>query len=141
MVIAACDCAGAVGLSLKSSTENATNKHVHSVVQHAALKLDARHLPDSTTVVDQTGVLDSASTGSNRHLLQKEETKGKLAMIQAAMTSNLRQSKWLKGFEPLSMSCPLLGRRVHPDAVSEWAAAAWDCDGLGFSWKCLQSAP
>ena len=28
-------------------------------------------------------------------------------------------------------------RKVAPEAVSEFAAAAWRCDGLGFAWECL----
>lgn len=61
----------------------------------------------------------------------------RLQGIQEAMRGNLRRQMWLGGFEPLSMGCPLLGRRVSAAAVSEWAALAWDCDGLGFSWACL----
>ena len=77
-------------------------------------------------------------TTARRHLLQSEDARKGLAALQAAMASNLKNSKWLGDFEPLSMSCPLLGRRVPVEAVSEWAAAAWDCDGLGFAWDCLQ---
>lgn len=78
------------------------------------------------------------ATTATRQLLQPEAAGKNLAIVQAAMASNLKHSKWLADFEPLSMSCPLLGRRVPAEAVSEWAADAWDCDGLGFSWACLQ---
>ena len=61
-----------------------------------------------------------------------------LREILDAMRGNLRSQGWLGGFEPLSMGCPLLGRRVSRHAVSEWAAVAWDCDGLGFAWECLE---
>ena len=63
---------------------------------------------------------------------------GRLGEILDAMRGNLRAQGWLGGFEPLSMGCPLLGRRVSRHAVSEWAAVAWDCDGLGFAWECLE---
>lgn len=67
---------------------------------------------------------------------QAGETE-RLRGIRDAMAGNLRLQEWLGGFEPLSMGCPLMGRRVSAAAVSEWAATAWDCDGLGFSWSCL----
>lgn len=126
-------CADTVGLGLKSSTAN-EDSHVDSLFEDTASK------QGSASCSHQTGLMDSGTAHPNRYLLQSEEKKEKLALIQAAMTGNMRRSKWLKGFEPLSMSCPLLGRRIRMDAVSEWANAAWDCDGLGFSWKCLQPA-
>ena len=60
--------------------------------------------------------------------------------IQRAMAGNLRAAGWLGGYEPMRMNCPLLGRRVSADAVSDFAAQAWRCDGLGFDPTCLQNA-
>jgi hypothetical protein len=60
--------------------------------------------------------------------------------IEEVMQKNLAQGKWLGKFKPLNMACPLLGRRVSVDAVSEWASKAWDCDGLGYAWKCIQQS-
>lgn len=59
------------------------------------------------------------------------------ACIHAEMTANLRAQGWLGDYAPLRMNCPLLGRKVSAEAVPQFAAAAWDCDGLGFSWACL----
>lgn len=115
----------------RSLAPSTTDQH-DSVAQQS----DAVNEADSEGGSDATWI---TSTEARRQLLQEERVKRKLGIIQAAMTGNLKNSKWLNSFEPLSMACPLLGRRVPADAVSEWAAAAWDCDGLGFSWKCLQS--
>lgn len=57
--------------------------------------------------------------------------------IREAMAENLRRSGWLGEYVPMQMHCPLLGRRVSWQAVSEFAALAWRCDGLGFAWDCL----
>eukprot|EP00892_Ulva_mutabilis_P004537 jgi/Ulvmu1/2455/UM136_0007.1 len=61
----------------------------------------------------------------------------KSAAIHKAMDANLRETGWLGDFVPMQMHCPLLGRRVSWQAASEFAAIAWRCDGLGFSWECL----
>eukprot|EP00892_Ulva_mutabilis_P001781 jgi/Ulvmu1/11603/UM008_0004.1 len=57
--------------------------------------------------------------------------------IHKAMRGNLREQGWLGGFEPMLMHCPLFARKVSPEAVPQFADAAWRCDGLGFSWSCL----
>lgn len=57
--------------------------------------------------------------------------------IRGAMEENLRRTGWLGEFVPMQMHCPLMGRRVSWQAVSEFAALAWRCDGLGFAWECL----
>lgn len=57
--------------------------------------------------------------------------------IHAEMTANLRAQGWLGDFVPLRMNCPLLGRKVSPETVPQFAEAAWRCGGLGFSWECL----
>lgn len=59
--------------------------------------------------------------------------------IRDAMRTNLREYEWLGGFEPMQMHCPLLGRRIEWQSVSEFASLAWRCDGLGFSWECLHA--
>jgi hypothetical protein len=59
-------------------------------------------------------------------------------IINKAQTASLRDSAWLGGFEPLLMTCPLTGRKVSPEAVPEYAALAWRCDGFGFAWECLE---
>lgn len=64
----------------------------------------------------------------------------KAQALRNSMRSNLKESGWLGGFEPMQMHCPLLGRRVEWQAISEFAALAWRCDGLGFSWDCLHAA-
>lgn len=57
--------------------------------------------------------------------------------IRGAMEENLRRTGWLGEYVPMLMHCPLMGRRVSWQAVSEFAALAWRCDGLGFAWECL----
>lgn len=57
--------------------------------------------------------------------------------IQRDMAANLRATGWLGDFEPMQMNCPLLGRRISADAVSDFAAQAWQCGGLGFDASCL----
>jgi hypothetical protein len=57
--------------------------------------------------------------------------------IRNTMLRNLRGNPWLEDFVPMPMHCPLLGRRVSWQAVSEYAGLAWSCDGLGFAWECL----
>ena len=59
------------------------------------------------------------------------------ASIKQLQQARLRQTGWLGNFEPMFMSCPLTARKVSPEAVSEFAALAWRCDGLGFAWDCL----
>lgn len=59
------------------------------------------------------------------------------AEIQRAMSANLRAAGWLGGFEPMAMNCPLLGRRVAAEAVSDFAEHVWRCDGFGFNSSCL----
>lgn len=59
--------------------------------------------------------------------------------IRSAALRNLRRTRWLGDFEPMLMTCPLLARKVPPEAMSLYAAAAWRCDGLGFAWECLQA--
>jgi hypothetical protein len=63
----------------------------------------------------------------------------KAQFLRDSMRKNLRETGWLAGFDPMQMHCPLLGRRVEWQAVSEFAALAWRCDGLGFSWECLHA--
>lgn len=58
--------------------------------------------------------------------------------IQKSMAANLRDTGWLGEYVPMRMNCPLLGRRVSADAVSDFAAQAWRCDGLGFGAECLR---
>lgn len=60
--------------------------------------------------------------------------------LKSYMRTNLKESGWLGSFEPMQMHCPLLGRRVEWQSVSEFAALAWRCDGLGFAWECLHAA-
>jgi hypothetical protein len=55
------------------------------------------------------------------------------------MIANLEETGWLGSFVPMHTTCPLLGRRVAAEAVSEFAAVAWRCDGLGYSWECLHA--
>ena len=57
--------------------------------------------------------------------------------IHRVQQAHLRETGWLGDFEPMLMSCPLTARKVSPEAVSEFAAIAWRCDGLGFAWECL----
>lgn len=57
--------------------------------------------------------------------------------IKHVQQARLRQTGWLGRFEPMYMSCPLLGRKLPVEAVSGLAAIAWRCDGLGFAWDCL----
>lgn len=57
--------------------------------------------------------------------------------IHREMRANLRAQGWLGGFQPMHMHCPLFGRKVSAEAMPQFAAAAWRCDGLGFSWECL----
>lgn len=57
--------------------------------------------------------------------------------IHADMLANLRQDGWLGDFDPMHLHCPLFARKVSVEAVPQFAAAAWRCDGLGFSWECL----
>lgn len=61
--------------------------------------------------------------------------------IRTSMMKNLKAQKWLRDFKPMPMHCPLLGRRVSWQAVSDYATLAWSCDGLGFAWECLHSPP
>lgn len=77
---------------------------------------------------------------STRQRREKKKANEKIAALEAAMRKNLARDKWLGRFKPLNMGCPLLGRRVSVDAVSEWASKAWDCDGLGYAWKCIQKS-
>lgn len=133
----AVDTVGGNGVSLEPRT---IAKRTGVMTNFAALQQsDTGSTSDSGGDSGAAWVVSDATTVAKRQLLQSDEVQQKLDMIQAAMTNNLKQSKWLSAFEPLSMSCLMLGRRVPAEAVSEWAAAAWDCDGLGFSWKCLQS--
>jgi hypothetical protein len=95
---------------------------------------------------DSQRALRTGGTGwVQQDTLQRLYTSGtyrrtKVSRLHHAMLRNLARGRWLGEYEPLAMSCPLIARRVPPSAVSEWAAAAWDCDGLGFSWSCLQAA-
>ena len=58
--------------------------------------------------------------------------------LQLWQRANLRQSgDWLGHFEPMQLGCPLFGRKVARQTVSEFAAVAWQCDGLGFACECL----
>lgn len=61
--------------------------------------------------------------------------------IRTSMMKNLAAHPWLSDFKPMPMHCPLLGRRVSWQAVSDYATLAWSCDGLGFAWECLHSSP
>lgn len=60
--------------------------------------------------------------------------------IQKSMAANLRETGWLGEYVPMRMNCPLLGRRVSAEAVSDFAAQVWTCDGLGFGAECLWRA-
>jgi hypothetical protein len=120
--------------ALRRTDERAEGMNISTAQQGVTENLALEKLGGSKTA----WVMSTAFTGKPRQLLQSEAARQKLARIQAAMLHNLKQSMWLNAFEPLSMSCPLLGRRIPVEAVSEWAAAAFDCDGLGFSWSCLQ---
>jgi hypothetical protein len=62
---------------------------------------------------------------------------GRSDVVHAATVANLRRFGWLGSFEPLRTACPLIGRRIAEEAVSEFAHAAWACDGLGYAWECL----
>lgn len=75
---------------------------------------------------------------AGRQRRENRRSSLKIKKIEETMKRNLAREKWLAQYKPLSMGCPMLGRRVSIDAVSEWAAHAWDCDGLGFAWKCIQ---
>jgi hypothetical protein len=61
-------------------------------------------------------------------------------VIHNAQMKNLRKTGWLGGFEPMLPTCPLLARKVAPEAMSYYAAIAWRCDGLGFAWECVSGA-
>ena len=61
--------------------------------------------------------------------------------VHNAEVRNLKRTRWLGAFtEPLFHTCPLVARKVPRESVSEFAAAAWRCDGLGFAWECLVRA-
>ena len=93
------------------------------------------------------GLGDSVATGTQRKLAGipqsgPEHGRSQWEMAQelrGEMQNNLNETGWLNGFEPMQMHCPLLGRRIEWNAVSEFAVLAWRCDGLGFSWECLHS--
>jgi hypothetical protein len=57
--------------------------------------------------------------------------------IQRVQHANMLVSRWLGDFRPMRMACPLLGRKVAPELMPEFAAVAWSCEGLGFAWECL----
>ena len=57
--------------------------------------------------------------------------------LRDEMRANLRAQGWLGEFEPMQTNCPLFARKVSREAVPQFAAAAWRCDGLGFAWECL----
>ena len=98
---------------------------------------------------------DSIAGGANagRTLLQnnippeygferEKQIFARAVKVAAAQRANLKATRWLGAFEPMMPSCPLTARKIAPEAVSEFASLAWRCDGLGFSWDCLQgSAP
>lgn len=46
--------------------------------------------------------------------------------------------KWLGTYRPMSPQCPLVGRKVDRDAVSDLLERAWRCDGLGYAWSCVE---
>jgi hypothetical protein len=80
---------------------------------------------------------------SQRALQHDEENKEeklfeRALRINEAQSANLRKSGWLGDFEPMLMSCPLTARKVSQEAVPEFAALVWRCDGLGFAWECSQ---
>ena len=58
--------------------------------------------------------------------------------VMRVQRANLHSTGWMGSFEPMMPSCPLTARKVAPEAVSDFAALAWRCDGLGFAWECLQ---
>ena len=91
---------------------------------------------------------ESVATGAQRKLagipesgLEHDRAHWEMAQeLKREMRSNLDETGWLEGFEPMQMHCPLLGRRIEWNAVSTFAALAWRCEGLGFAWECLHSA-
>lgn len=98
-------------------------------------------------------VQDSALGGAGRVLLQsrippeygferEKQIFGRAVKISKVQRANLKATRWMGAFEPMLPSCPITARKIAPEAVSEFASLAWRCDGLGFSWDCLQgSAP
>ena len=93
------------------------------------------------------GLGDPVATGAQHKLAEipepgHEHDRAHWEMAQelrGEMRNNLDNTGWLEGFEPMQMHCPLLGRRIEWNAVSEFAALAWRCDGLGFAWECLHA--
>lgn len=53
------------------------------------------------------------------------------------MHTNLRAQNWLGEFVPMRVTCPIMGRKISPEAIPLFAEAAWDCNGLGFAWECI----
>lgn len=80
------------------------------------------------------------TSDTSRQRRENRNAANKMKAIEQFMTQNLQREKWLGQYKPLNMGCPLLGRRISVDAVSEWASKAWDCDGLGYAWKCVQES-
>jgi hypothetical protein len=70
---------------------------------------------------------------------REEEFLKRAHGIHGAQIANLRKTGWLGGFEPMLLTCPLVGRKVAPETVAEYAAIAWHCGGLGFAWECLRA--
>jgi len=128
--------AGAVGLELPHSVlDGADDGSVHCSEHGSA---DSSHSVASMHGAEaNSSAAEPVFVTMSATIAQDVRANGRLQGIKEAMRGNLQRQKWLGGFEPLSMGCPLLGRRVSAEAVSEWAAVAWDCDGLGFAWSCL----
>eukprot|EP00892_Ulva_mutabilis_P004681 jgi/Ulvmu1/2585/UM014_0036.1 len=80
--------------------------------------------------ITETAIKEIGQSRENLHAWRGVE-------MQRHMQANLRASGWLGAYEPMRMNCPLFGRRVSGQAVSDFAAQAWRCDGLGFGASCL----
>lgn len=105
---------------------------VHDLEERADEEAGQQNLAEQVLVEspEESGV---AEVGEERDAQDAAWAEG----IHREMSGNLRAQGWLGQYEPMHMHCPLLARKVSADAVSQFAEAAWRCDGLGFAWQCL----
>lgn len=96
-------------------------------IEHKGVLIAGRKLVEDGEVVEERGV-------------KRERFHLKAGVdIRTTMVDQLRKHAWLEDFIPMPIHCPLLGRRVAWQAVSDYAALAWSCEGLGFAWECLDA--
>jgi hypothetical protein len=124
-----------------------------STGKHDSYNADASAIPRTVTgqhAEDMTFDLHVANAATEargfagqqrRQLTGTKATVSREQRIHDAEAQNLQRSRWLGAFtEPLFHTCPLVARKISSEAVSEFAALAWRCDGLGFAWECLERA-